>query len=110
VGNESPVDKTQVEPVGVVRVWQYSGDHSATGNAITLELRHLVSRWSGVASGDECFPRKAWKPSQCNPLVRIVPLASNSWNTGESHLYKNATHVRSQGEWHVKWWSCGSCE
>jgi hypothetical protein len=22
---------------------------------------------------------------------------------GESHLYKNVTHVRSQGERHVKW-------
>jgi hypothetical protein len=22
---------------------------------------------------------------------------------GESHLYTNVTHVRSQREWHVKW-------
>jgi hypothetical protein len=29
---------------------------------------------------------------------------------GESHLYKNVTHVRSQRERHVKRWSSGSCE
>jgi hypothetical protein len=29
---------------------------------------------------------------------------------GESHLYKNVTHVISQRERHVKQWSSGSCE
>jgi hypothetical protein len=84
VSNKTLVDKAQVEPVVVVRVWQYSDNHPTMGNAQTLELGHLVGRWSGVASGAECFPRKAWKTSQCNPLVRIVPSASNSWNMGKA--------------------------
>jgi hypothetical protein len=68
VGNKIPVDKAQVEPVGVVRVRQHSDDHPATGNTQALELGHLISRWSGVASGAECFPRKAWKTLLVQPV------------------------------------------
>jgi hypothetical protein len=103
VGNKTLVDKAQVEPVGVVRVWQYSDDYPATGNTQALKLGHLLSRWGGVASGTERFPRKAWKTlpvqlvgTDCTVNVELV-------KHGESHLYKNVTHVRSQGERHVKW-------
>jgi hypothetical protein len=103
VGNESPVDKTQVEPVGVVRVWQHSDDHSATGNAITLELGHLICRWGEVACSAECFPRKAWKTLLVQPVGTDCTVSVELVTHRESHLYKNVTYVRSQGEWHAIW-------
>jgi hypothetical protein len=76
-------------------VWQNSDDHSATGNAIALELeRH---------SGAECFPRKAWKTLPVQPVGTDRTVSVELVKHGESHLYKNVTHVRSQREWHVKW-------
>jgi hypothetical protein len=103
MGNKTPVDKAQVEPVGVVQVWQHSDDHSATGNTQVLELGHLVGRWGGVASGAECFPRKAWKTLPVQPVGTDRTVSFELVKHGESHLYKNVTHVRSQGERHVKW-------
>jgi hypothetical protein len=103
VGNKTLVDKAQVEPVGVVRVWQHSDDHLVMGNAQALELGHLVSRWSGVASGAECFSRKAWKTLLVRPVGTDRTVSVELMKHGESHLYKNVTHVRSQRERHVKW-------
>jgi transcriptional regulator of acetoin/glycerol metabolism len=103
VGNKSPVDKTQVELVGVVWVWQNSDNHSATGNAIALELVHLISRWCEVACGAECFPRKAWKTLLVQPVGTDRTISVQLVKHGESHLYKNVIHVRSQRERHVKW-------
>jgi hypothetical protein len=103
VGKKSPIDKTQVEQVGVVWVWQYSDDHSAMGNAIMLELGHSVSRWSGVASGAECLPRKAWKTLPVQPVGTDHIVSVELMKHGESQLYKNVTHVRSPGEQYVKW-------
>jgi hypothetical protein len=87
----------------VVQVWQHSDDHSAMGNAQALELGHLVSRWSGVASGSESFPRKAWKTLLVQPVGMDLTISVELVKHGESHLYKNVTHVRSQRERHVKW-------
>jgi hypothetical protein len=88
MGNKTPVDKSQVKPVGVVRVWQQSDDYPATGNTQALELGHLVGRWSGVASGAERFPRKAWKtlPVQLVGTDRTVSV--ELVKHGESHPYK----------------------
>jgi hypothetical protein len=87
----------------MVRVWQYSNDHPATGNTQTLELGHLVSWWGGVASGAECLPRKAWKTLLVQPVGTDRTVSVKLVKHGESHLYKNVTHVRSQRERHVKW-------
>jgi hypothetical protein len=103
VGNKTLVDKAQVEPVSVVRVLQHSDDHPATGNAKALELGHLVSRWSGVASGAECFPCKALKTLLVQPVGTDRTVSVELVKHRESHLYKNVTHVRSQREQHVKW-------
>jgi hypothetical protein len=93
VANKTLVYKTQVELVGVVRVWQYSDDHPATGNTQTIELGHLVSRWSG--SGAECFPRKAWKTLPVQPVGTDRTISVELVKHGESYLYKNVTHVKS---------------
>jgi hypothetical protein len=103
VGDKSPVDKTQVEPVGVVSVWQNSNNHSATGNAIALELGHLISRWCEVDCSAECFSRKAWKTLLVQPVGTDRTVSVKIVKHRESHLYKNVTHVRSQRERHVKW-------
>jgi hypothetical protein len=68
-----------------------------------LELGHLVSRWSGVASSAECFPRKAWKTLLVQPVGTDRTVSVELVKHGENHLYKNVTHVRSPGERHVKW-------
>jgi hypothetical protein len=86
----------------MVRVWQTSDDHFATANVIALELGHLVSRWCEVASGAECFPRKAWKTLLVQPVGIDRTVSVELVNHGESHMYKNVTHVRSQRERHVK--------
>jgi hypothetical protein len=83
-------------------VWQNSDNHSATGNATALELGHLVSRWCEVTSGAERFPRKAWKTLPVQPIGTDRTVSVELVKHGESHLYKNVTHVRSQGERHVK--------
>jgi hypothetical protein len=101
VGNESPVDKTQVEPIGVVRVWQNSDNHSATGNAIALELGHLISQRCEVACGADCFPRKAWKTLLVQPVGTDCTVSVELVKHGESYLYKNVTRVRSQRERYV---------
>jgi hypothetical protein len=103
VGNKTPVEKSQVEPVGVVRVWQHSDDHPATGNTQVLELGHLACRWGGVANGAERFPRKAWKTLPVQPVGTDRTLSVELVKHGESYLYKNVTHVKSQRERHVKW-------
>jgi hypothetical protein len=87
----------------VVRVWQYSDDHPTTGNTQALELVHLVGWWGGVASGAVCFPRKVWKTLPVQPVGTDHTVSVELVKHGERHLYKNVTHVRSQGERHVKW-------
>jgi hypothetical protein len=88
VGNNTPVDKSQVEPVDVVQVWQHSDDCPTTGNTQALELGHLVGRWSGVASGAEHFPRKAWKTLPVQPVGTDRTVSVELVKHGESHVYK----------------------
>jgi hypothetical protein len=88
VGNKIPVDKAQVEPVGVVWVRQHSDDHPGTGNAQVLELGHLISRCSVVASGAVCFPCKAWKTLLVQPIGTDRTVSIELVKHGESHLYK----------------------
>jgi hypothetical protein len=88
VGNKTSVDKAQVEPVGVVRVSQHSDDHPATGNAQALELGHLVSRWSCVASDVECLPRKAWKTLPVQPVGTDRTVSVELVKHRETHLYQ----------------------
>jgi hypothetical protein len=73
------------------------------GNAIALELGHLISRWCEVACDAECFPRKASKTLLVQRVGTDPTVSVELVKHGESHLYKNVTHVRSQGERHVKW-------
>jgi hypothetical protein len=73
----------------VVRVWQNSDDHSATGNAIALELLHLVSRWCEVACGAECFPCKVRKTLPVQPIGTDRTVSVELMEHGESHLYTN---------------------
>jgi hypothetical protein len=84
-------------------VWQNSDDHSTTGNAIALELLHLVSRWCEVACGAECFPRKARKTLLVQPVGTNRTVRVELVEHGKSHLYTIVTHVKSQRERHVKW-------
>jgi hypothetical protein len=80
------------------------------GTAQALELGHLVSRWSGVASGTECFPCNAWKTLPVQPVGTDRTVSVEIVKHGESHLYKIVTLVRPQREQYVKWWSSGSSE
>jgi hypothetical protein len=58
------------------------------GNAQALELRHLVSRWSGVASGAKCLPRKAWKTLPVQPIGTDRTVSVELVKHGENHLYQ----------------------
>jgi hypothetical protein len=58
------------------------------GNSQALKLGHLVSRWSGVASGAECLPRKAWKTILVQPIGTDRTISVELGKHGENHLYK----------------------
>jgi hypothetical protein len=58
------------------------------GNTQALKLGHLVSRWSGVASGAECFLRMAWKTLPVQPVGMDRTVNVELVKHGESHLYK----------------------
>jgi hypothetical protein len=87
----------------MIASWPESTSHSLTTWAIHL-------RRSCVASCAECFPCKAWKTLQVQPIGTDRTVSVKLVKHRESHLYKNVTHVRSQREQHVRCWSSGSCE